>query len=128
MLRKLAIILGAACLLPLPALAAQIDVDGLNGTVTADSAVPAEVGKRVGFAGLLGPLVSVTWPDGRVSRMVKLFENPDLLVMQAVGVFGSVDTIYLETGQKRFTAVTVNAAAVADGKPVAVSELRGSLP
>lgn len=54
----------------------------------------------------------VVWPDGIDSKMKKIFENPNLIVLQYVAGLGSTETIYLEMKNKKFLVVSVGAMSI----------------
>jgi len=106
-------------------LAAQ-ELSSLIGVITEAADSPKVVGSQVTFTGLSGSESTMVWPDGYDRKLIKIYENPALLILQAVGTVGSTDTVYIEKKNKRFLVISVGAmATVVEGNSVSVSQYRG---
>ena len=112
-----------------PALSiAQQEADRLLGVFTAAPASSKVMGTQLTIIGLSTAEPIMVWPDGYDKKMKKIFENPNLIVLQSVGAVGSTDTMYIETKNKKFLVVSVGAMATAMiGKSVTLSQYRGDI-
>jgi hypothetical protein len=106
------------------AVAAPVDErNSLIGLIT-ESGSPKfiKVGAQVTFTDLKTDSPTVVWPDSGDSKTTKIFENENLVIIQAVSPVGSTETIYLEKKNRRFTAIAVGAFSIVDkSKAVGVS-------
>ena len=126
MLRNLIFVIA---LVTAPALSlAQELQNSLLGVFTEAPNSTKLIGSQITFVGLSGQEARMVWPDGYDTKLYKIFENPNLVVLQSVGAVGSTDTVYIERKNKRFLVVSVGAMEiVVNGKPVAVSLYRGNI-
>src|SRR5436190_10916808 len=91
---------------------AQQETNSLIGVFTEASGSSKFTGAQVTITGLSTPEPPIVWPDGFDTKMKKIFENPNLIVLQSVGAAGSTDTLYIETKNKKFLVVSVGAMAI----------------
>lgn len=107
---------------------AQQETNSLIGVFTEAPGSSKLVGGQVTITGLSTPEPTTVWPDGYDTKMKKIFENPNLIILQSVGAVGSTDTLYIETKNKRFLLVSVGAMAIViNGNSVTLSQYRGYL-
>jgi hypothetical protein len=102
--------------------------NSLIGVVTEAATSPKLVGAQITFTGLTGSQTTMVWPDGVDSKLTKIFDNGNLVIVQMVGGVGSTETAYLDKKNKRFTVVSVGAFHIpVDKESVTVGVYRGTL-
>ena len=110
---------------PTPSMAQQ-ELNSLIGVFTEIPGRSKVMGAQLTITGLSTVEPTVVWLDGYDKKMKKIFENPNLIVLQFVSAIGSTDTLYIETKNKKFLFVSVGAMAiVVNGNSVTLSQYRG---
>ena len=105
---------------------AQPDSDSLIGIFNEVTSGYIVVGSQLTITGLTTPETTMVWPDGYDTKLRKIFENPNLIILQSVSTVGSTDTVYIETKNKKFLVVSVGTIAiVSKGKSTTVAQYRG---
>ena len=114
-----------ASLTPVSSIAQQ-EANSLIGVFTEAPGSSKVMGTQLLITGLSTSEPTMVWSDGYDTKMKKIFENPNLIVLQSVGAVGSTDTLYIETKNRKFLVVSVGAMAiVTNGNSVTLSQYRG---
>jgi hypothetical protein len=109
-------------------LMAQQESNSVIGVFTEVPDKSKIMGAQLTITGLSTLEPTMVWPDGYDTKTKKIFENPNLIILQSVGAVGSTDTIYIETKNKKFLVVSVGATTiVANGNSVSLSQYRGRI-
>lgn len=127
MRRASAIMLLVAVAISMPlSIRAEQEQNNVIGVFTEAPASSKFTGAQLTITGLSTSEATVVWPDGYDTKMKKIFENSALVVLQSVAPIGSIDTIYIETKNKKFLVLSVGAmAAAVKGNSVSVAQYRG---
>ena len=116
------------CLLAIAAVGALAqEQNTVNGVFTESLDNPKLVGAHLTITGLTSKRATMVWPDGSDRKLKKLHQDAALSVLQSVGPTGGTDTVFLETGNKKFLIVSVGTTGVSTGRSASVTSYRGDI-